>query len=168
MAWPSSLLSICPIINKRDGKLIAETAWRFRLLTLFLLYRKVIVAPQQKEVTIHRRYAWLFSRQYRLKFSEIEAVTYGHEDLLAFNSWTSSGHDGFDIFAVGLRLMGDEEWKLFNFFGEGTFTNNGPWPDWVYWDEYLFDESGTQEAESRAFVDLLSSMLNVPVVPPRP
>jgi hypothetical protein len=52
---------------------------------------------------------------------------------------------------------------LFHFYGEGTFVNNSPFPDWCYWEEYLLDMSGTQESESRTFVDLLQKMLNVPV-----
>ncbi len=58
--------------------------------------------------------------------------------------------------------------NMFNFSGEGTFANHGPWPDWIYWDEFAFDLSGSQESESRTFVDLLSKMLRVPVVPPDP
>jgi hypothetical protein len=164
----SSLLSICPNISNRDGKLTAVSSWRFLLLTLGCLYRKVTVDSQRKEILIERRYGWFFPKAYRLNFSEIEAVTYGYEDLLSFNSFATGAHDGFDIFSVGLRFKNDEEWKLFNFFGEGTFSNDSPWPDWFYLDEFLFDESGTQEKESRIFVELLSRLMSVPVVPPRP
>ncbi len=45
--------------------------------------------------------------------------------------------------------------------------NDGPWPDWLYWNDYLFDLSGTQERESKAFVELLSKMIGVSVVPAR-
>ena len=79
----------------------------------------------------------------------------------------SFAHDSFDWFTVGLRLKGDSEFRLFNFIGDGTFGNTGPFPDWLYWDEFAFDFSGSQDKESRVFVDLLSKMIGVKVVPPR-
>jgi hypothetical protein len=123
--------------------------------------------PKGQEVTIRRRYFWAFPRCRRLRFRAVEAVTYGYLDWSP-GAWLSWSHDSVDLFAVGLRLRGDEEVHLFYFFGDGTFSNDGPWPDWLYWEDYLFDMSGTQERESKAFVDLLSKMFGVSVVPPRP
>jgi hypothetical protein len=68
---------------------------------------------------------------------------------------------------VGLRLQDDKFIHLFFFFGDGTFTNDGPLPDWLYWDDYLFDFTGTQEKESRGFVELLRKMIGVHVEPSR-
>ncbi|HWY88736.1 MAG TPA: hypothetical protein VNX28_18640, partial [Gemmataceae bacterium] len=59
------------------------------------------------------------------------------------------------VFSVGLRLYGGGERHLFYFFGDGTFTNTGPWPDWIYWEDFAFDMSGTQERESKAFVEVV-------------
>jgi len=53
------------------------------------------------------------------------------------------------------------------FIGEGTFGNEGPFPDWCYWDEFALDISGSQEDESRVFADVLSKIIGVQVVPPR-
>jgi hypothetical protein len=161
------LLSVCPRLSKSKGKLVATTAWRLRILTLGWLYRKVVVDPKRRELTLYRRYFWLFPRRRRVRFERIEAVTYGYQDwaLCASLSWA---HDSLDLFSVGLRLHGGDELRLFYFYGDGTFCNDGPLPDWLYWDEYLFDMSGTQEKESRAFVDLLGKMFGVGVVPTRP
>ncbi|MHB1037535.1 MAG: hypothetical protein ACYC35_26005 [Pirellulales bacterium] len=79
----------------------------------------------------------------------------------------SFAHDGLDLFTVGLRLHDDREVPLFRFFGDGEFTNEGIYPDWCYWRDYLFDLSGAQQKESRLFVDLLSKMIGVSVEPPR-
>ena len=76
-------------------------------------------------------------------------------------------HDSVDLFSVGLRLLSGEELHLFYFYGDGTFSNDGPWPDWLYWEDYVYDMSGTQERESRAYVDLLAKMIGVPVIPGR-
>jgi hypothetical protein len=160
------LLSICPRISKTQRGLVASTAWRVRVLTLGWLYRRVTVDPKRKEVTIQRRYFWVFPRQRRIPFKAIAAISYGYQDWAPGASWTWA-HDSVDLFSVGLRLHGGDELHLFYFYGDGTFTNDGPLPDWVYWDAYAFDLSGTQEKESRVFVDLLSKLIGVSVVPAR-
>ncbi|MFN0052149.1 MAG: hypothetical protein ACKV0T_08155 [Planctomycetales bacterium] len=166
MAFVSRLFSVCPRVTKSEGKLVAETAWRVRVGSLGALYRKVVVDPGRKVVTIDRRYGWAFARRSRLRFESIEAITYGYEDWGYGAGW-SVAHDSVDLFSVGLRLFDGEERRLFYFFGDGTFSNTGPWPDWLFWDEYLLNISGSQERESRGFVDLLGKMIGVPVVPPR-
>src|SRR5262245_61741907 len=125
----------------------------------------MIVDPKQKAVIIRRRFAWFFQRGRRISFRSIEAVTYGYRDMASPGLWANNS---VDLFSVGLRLRGGKEIHLFHFYGDGTFTNDGPWPDWLYWQQYVLDFSGTQERESRAFVELLSKMIGVPVVPPRP
>jgi hypothetical protein len=153
-------------VTKTAGKLIARTAWRLRILSLGWLYRKVTVDPRRKELTVRRRYFWVFSRCRRIRFEAIDAITYGYQDWAA-SATVYPAHDSVDLFSVGVRLRGGEEVHLFYFYGDGTFTNDGPWPDWLYWDDYLFDLSGTQHRESYAFVELLSKMIGVSVVPPR-
>jgi hypothetical protein len=160
------LFSVCPRVRKCGGKLVAVTAWRLRILTLGCLYRKVTVDPKRGELVIYRRYFWLFARRRRVRFGAVEAVTYGYQDWAVGASW-SWAHDSVDLFSVGLRLHGGDELRLFYFYGDGTFRNDGPLPDWLYWDDYLFDVSGTQERESRAFVELLSRMIGTSVVPAR-
>ena len=76
-------------------------------------------------------------------------------------------HDSFDQFSVGLRLYNGEDVHLFHFLGDGTFTNNSPFPDWMCWDDYLFDMSGAQEGQSRALVELLCKMVTVKVLADR-
>ena len=52
------------------------------------------------------------------------------------------------------------------FFGEGAFVNNPDWPQWMYQDEYVFDNEGSQQSDSTAFVDLLQKMPGVSVERP--
>src|SRR5438477_5256425 len=133
----SSLFSVCPRVSKSRGRLVARTAWQLLLVTLGCLYREVVIDLKRSEVILRRRYLWLFSRRRRIRFGAIEAVTYGYQDW-GISSW-SWAHDSTDIYVVGLRLHGDEEVRLFHFVGDGTFTNEGPLPDWMYWEEYLYD-----------------------------
>ena len=162
MASSSRLFSICPRVAKRGSQLVACTAWRLRVLSLGWLYREVRIDPGKQEIEIYRRYLWVFPRRRRVRFGAIAAITYGYEDFGSSLSWA---HDSVDLYSVGLRLHDDEELHLFYFFGDGEFSNNGPLPDWLYWDEFLFDSSGTQERESRTFAELLSKMIDVSIVP---
>ena len=134
-------------------------------MTLGGLYRTVIVDPRKQEVVVFRRYFWAFRRLRRIRFAAVEAITYGYKDL-ASSSFLTSPHDSSDLFSVGLRLHNGEEVHLFDFYGDGTFTSDGLLPGWLHGDECLFDWTGTQVRESRAYVELLCKMLAVTVVPP--
>lgn len=160
------LLALCPRICKRDECIFVSTAWRASVLSLGTVFRQVVINPRTRKLIITSRYLWLISRSREIPFSAIRAVTYGHEDM-SLGSVFSFAHDSFDWFTVGLRLNDDSELRLFNFIGDGTFVNTGPFPDWLYWDEFAFDFSGSQDKESRVFVDLLCKMIGVRVVPPR-
>jgi hypothetical protein len=106
------------------------------------------------------------TRLREVRFESIEAVAYAYTDM-AMGAPLVWADDSGDLFSVGLRLYGGDEVHLFYFVGDGTFSNDGPLPNWLYWDDYLFDRSGTQERESRGFVDLLSKLIGVSVVPGR-
>lgn len=160
------LFALCPRLTKNEERLIASTAWRMRIGLLDAVYRRVIVEPSARKLTIAGRYLWLIHRKREIPFNKIQAVTYGYDDM-AMGSSFSYSHDSSDWFTVGLRLVDDSEMHLFYFIGEGTFNNNGPLPDWMYWSDFAFDVSGSQEQESRVFVDLLSKIIGVKVVPPR-
>jgi hypothetical protein len=161
----SSSLSVCPRIRKDRGRLIASTSWRVSLMTLGAVHRRVIVDPQKEAVFIRDRYAWVVPRRRRIPFGSIAAVTYGYQDLAG---WPGAlGHKSSDWFSVGLWLHNRNAVRLFSFSGEGTFTNDGPFPDWCYWDQWVLDFSGTQESESRVFAEVLGKMIGVPIEPPK-
>jgi hypothetical protein len=165
MSLVSSLFSLGPRIRKSDGTLVAATGWRFGLLSLGTMLRRVVVDARSQTVEIHTRYAWLFARTRTIRFSNIRAVTYGYGD------WSPDGlfafaHDAVDVYTTGLRLYNDREVGLFHFVGNGAFVNDGPFPDWCYWPDFALDIMGTQGQESRLFVDLLSAILGVEVRPP--
>ncbi len=161
------LLSVCPRLQKESGCIVATTSWRVCLLLLGMLYRRVVVDPKKRRVTIESRYLWFIKRRRSIPFSKVTAVTYGYEDLNPNSVLAYSAYNSCDLFTVGLQLNGYTQLHLFNFLGDGTFTNSGPLPDWVYWPDRVFDVSGSQERESRVFVDVLSKLIGVTVVPPR-
>jgi hypothetical protein len=165
MALISRLFSIGPRIRDDGDRLIATTAWRYRLLTLGASDREVIIDPTRAVVVIRRRSLWVFRRRTVIPFSSVKGVTYGY-DPWSPDSWWSWTYDGFDIDSVGLSLHDGGDVHLFNFFGEGAFANDGPLPDWMYWGDSALDCVGTQDAESRAYAERLSRAIGVRVAPP--
>lgn len=158
-----SFLSITPRITKRDGKLVASTSLLGLLVSLTLLYREILIDPEEKSLTIRRRILWFVKTRRRVRFSNVAVISYEYEDWNPVSSMGFAG-DSVDCFSVKLGLHDGSTLHLFRFFGEGTFANrDGLFPDWAYWDEYLFDVSGSQEEESKAYVDLLQHLLDVPL-----
>jgi hypothetical protein len=164
MATALPFLSICPRIHKEGGQLIASTAWFLRILSLGLGLRKVIVDPHKKVVLITGRWFWFFTTRRKVPFRFIQSITYRYSDVNP-EAWWTWAHDSTDVFSAGLKLVDGERIHLFRFYGDGTFTNTGPLPDWVYWDNYLFDLSGEQEKRSRVYVELLAQMIGVSIEP---
>jgi hypothetical protein len=165
MALISRIFSICPRIREDGDRLIATTAWRYRLLTLGASYRQVVIDPMQKVVRIRRRFLWIFRRSTVVPFSSVKKVTYGYDSWSSGAGWSWT-YDGFEIYSVGLGLHDGKDIHLFNFLGEGSFTNEGPFPDWMYWGNFASDCVGTQDAESRAFAEMLSRAIGVSIAPP--
>ena len=75
MPLVSGLLSIGPRICKDDGKLIATTGWRFGLLTLGTMLRRVEVDVAPQTVRIHSRYLWLFKNAAEQSASAISRLS---------------------------------------------------------------------------------------------
>ena len=159
-------LSICPNIRRQGDSVIVSSAWMAKILMLGSAGRRLTIDAEREMLTIKSRSFWLVVRTREISFNQVAAVTYGYQDMSP-DAWLSHAHDSFDWFQVGIRLKGGKEIKLFNFLGEGTFANNGPLPDWLYWGEKVFDRAGVQQKESRFLVDLMANLVNVEVVPPR-
>lgn len=157
-------ISFCPRIKADAHRLIATTSWWGRVVTLGLSFRSVVVDRQTETVCLEQCTGWFFRRRQVFPFVQIGAVTYGYEDLSPFAGYAET-HNAVDRFVVGLRIHGAEEVRLFDFVGDGTFTNGGPLPDWWYWDEILMDFVGSQERESKLYVQLISKLIGVPITP---
>ena len=159
----TSFLSITPRISKRDGKLVASTSLVGLFVPLTLLYREIVVDPKEKTIAIRRRILWFFKTRTQVRFSDVAVISYDYEDWNLISGMGFAG-DSLDCFSVNLGLHDGNNLHLFRFFGAGTFANrDGLFPDWAYWDDYLFDVSGSQEKKSRAYVNLLQHLLDVPL-----
>ena len=104
-----------------------------------------------------------------MPFNAIKSVTYTYGDLDPSQHWAWA-HQTNDLFTVGLWLHSGEEVPLFRFYGSGDFQNEGPFPDWWYWDEKIEAQlsMGNQEGESRAYASILSAMIGVEIDNPLP
>ena len=158
------MLSFGGSVTKQDGRLVVRSGFVGAALTLGAFRMTASFDPGDRTVRITRRRFWA-ARRRRIGFDMVEALTYGYENV-ALLPGLSYGHRAIDLFAVGLRLLDREEIALASFAGPGAFVNDGPLPDWMFWDEFAFDHVGNQESRARAVVDVMSAMIGVPVVPP--
>ena len=142
------------------------TGWKVWLLSLGLVNRRVVVDPEDRVIRVFDHVLWVFPRTRRYRFDQIRAISYGYSDVVAFGGFNLV-RDSYDLFTVGLKLHDESDpyRHLFRFWGDGTFVNDGPTPNWWYWQEYLWDAEGTQESESRHFVDLLFRMTKTTIEP---
>jgi hypothetical protein len=154
------MITLCPRITADDHCLKAKTSLVSVLLTFGLRYRSVVVNRTSRNVVIHTKTAWFWNRTETHPFDQIAAVTYEYDEFSLLNR-----HDPIDRFIIGLRPKVGQEFRLFDFIGDGGFTNGGPLPDWWYWEDIVFDYTGSQEPESRAFAQLLSKLLGVKIEP---
>jgi hypothetical protein len=157
------LLSITPRIVGDADVLTATTSRLAQLLMLLARFRRVRVDAASRTVTIEDRMWWCWRKARVILFDQVAAVSYGYEEWLPLSGF--SARDPIDRFVVGLKLKGGEEVGLFWFVGDGTFTNDGVFPDLVYWKEIALDMSGTQEQESRVFAKVLRKMVGAPLEP---
>ena len=161
------LLASGPRIDRRGNELILKSRVMPQILCLGFGSRRVVLNSAQKVLHLEKRSFWLFHSSRRVEFEWVAEVVYGYKDITLDPCASFDAHREEDLFTVGLRLKNGQDVTLFRFAGGGDFVNNGIWPDWMYWDRYRFDMSGTQDRESRHFVDLLSQMIGVAVVPVR-
>ncbi len=168
MAFYTSLLSLSPRIRRDGDSLVVTTGLVSMALTLGTWRRRLEIKPLERSLCLEDAICYFWHKRRTLRFDQVQAVTYGYVDEAAAANWLSWGHDTVDNFRVGLRLKDDQEIHFFAFYGAGAFQHDGVFPDWWFWDEYLFDAVGTQETTSRRFVDLLCRLFDVAVIPPRP
>ena len=159
------LLAVCPRISKEDATIISTTALRVRLLLLWSYYRQVRIDPVGRTISISVCYLWFCRSQRQIPFHDVEAVTYGYEDI-AYHSAYEPVHETNDCFTVGLRLKDDTEVVLHDFAGDGTLVNHTFLPNWFF-RPFGFDLEGSQENESRDYVEIVSCLVQVSTIPHR-
>jgi hypothetical protein len=108
-------------------------------------------------------------RRRYIPFDAVQEVTYDYGDVSA-STYVSFSHQQDDLFTVGLKLKDGEHLALFRFYGAGDFSNDGPFPDWFYWEDRLEARITMQncEGESRAYAYSIAAVIGVEVGPTEP
>ena len=167
LLYRSRFLAICPIVEDKNNQLIASTSYAGLLLSLTLIYRRVIVDSDRKVVVIQQRLLWFFKRTKTIRFEHIQAIEYEYEDWGPFTNLGLTG-DSKDCYTVKLRLVDDSKVHLFNFLGEGGLELGVINPLFAfrwYLAKVLLGLCGSQENASRKFVDRLEKLIGVRVAP---
>ena len=66
-------------IGERNGSLTSGTPWLYRLLTLFLYVRQVVIDSRSQRVSLKTRYLWFFKSERILAFDRIKRRDYSCE-----------------------------------------------------------------------------------------
>ncbi len=157
MAVALSFLSTGPNIAKIDSKLVANTSLFFTAITLGSCIKSFEADPQARMITYSIRFLWLFKRTWRIPFDDVHEFHYRYSNLMPLSS--ISAEDSIDSYSVVIETKDHDEIILFRWIGQGEFENNTYLPDWMYWEERMFDLTGTQKSESLGFFELLKAMV---------
>ena len=162
-----SILSIGPRITRTCERLEARESLWIRILLCGAYLRTARVDRPTKTISIQRRVGWFFNSSRKIAMGDVKAITYDYRDLARpiGADIVGTAHDSSDCFTVGLLLRDGSTIDLFEFVGEGDFRNETHMPDWAFIHLYLFNLSESQERQSRAFVDHLTELLDVPTMP---
>lgn len=158
------LFNVQPSVRTEGHKLLIESGWKSHLLSLGASSSRTAVDTKTRLIRIQTRRFWFANAVRVIRFEWVDAVEYGY-------SGYSAGlvTEDQDIFTVALRLkQRGESVPVCRFVGSGDFANNTPLPDWLFLDRQLEARlsAGDQESSSLRLVDILSSVIGVPIVNP--
>ncbi|MDA3798129.1 MAG: hypothetical protein PF692_03505 [Kiritimatiellae bacterium] len=138
-----------------------------RLMTLGLNLYKVEISSAEQNISIHKRYAYIFSSKTEIPFSDIDYVDYSFESI---TTDIGSAYRGFETtdqserFAVYVVTHDNHKHLIASFIGEGAACTG--MSGVLFSDDSLIDLSGTQEEESRKFAKYLAQFLGVKIGQP--
>jgi hypothetical protein len=163
----SRFLAICPKVTYASDKMIARTSIVACILSLGLIYRYLVVDARRKEIAIYRRIFWFHRTNSLIPFEDIQEIHYGYEDWGPFSSMGLTGGSK-DCFSVKLHLLDQSTVHLFYFMGEGDLNvelfNPLASLRW-FLAKVLLGYSGSQDEESRRFIEQLQKLVGVRVSP---
>jgi len=166
--FKSNLLSLKPHVYNKDGVLVIETCFIFRLLSLFTYYRRVEMSAQNRTISILRKVFPCFPSTIELNFDDIYYLDYSFDSIVSdfsTNQWSFGEHtDQAERFSVNVITHDNQKHLIGSFMGDGSICTG--MRGIMISDDSIIDFSGTQEEESRKFVKILSKILQVPIGQP--
>jgi len=160
----SRLLSMAPKVIVTDSEVSIRDNLLGRILRCFFSSRNVLVASPAKQVTIKERRWWLFTTTYVLDFSEIDYLDYDAAEYttsIGFNFRSFQSQDSLERFTVALVTKDEGYYELCNYVGEGSVENG--WYGVIMGGDNMLDLAGTQQQDSRNFVNLLCDRIGIQI-----
>ncbi len=158
------LFAFSPDVYSDKGLLVARTGWKANVFSIGFAGRSVTLDRNREMIRLRKRWFWFVVTTRYISFASVKEVLYGYTDVDPFQSF-SWAHLQDDLFSVGVKLRTGEEIRLFRFYGQGDFSNDGPFPDWFFWDEILESKltKGSQEGHALIYAEVVSVLVGVPI-----
>lgn len=156
------VLSPRPKISRKGPMLVIQTCWRTSLFTLGARKRRVELDAGRRIVRIHDRRWWVAVSGQVIPFDRIEEVVFACRNAND-TSWTAGAGEDY---ILGLKVPPQRHTLiLFNLQGDGSFVNDGPWPDWMYAEEIAAGAlvPNSRDDEARNVADVLARMTGRPL-----
>lgn len=159
-----SFLSNRPSVKISAGKLVVRTGFPQELITAFLDVKRLTVIPRKRQVFYTRRLFYFKRINMSASFDEISRIDYGFSSTGTDWGWSNSimgRQDQLESFGISLIMKDGRRFPVCAFQGEGAVCTG--WIGVLAGDDSIVDFSGTQEVDSRAFANMLSRILGVPL-----
>lgn len=157
MPITTRFLSTGPRLRVRDHVLLARTSVSFLVCTLGLCFKSLEADPARRRITFRMRFLWLFWWTWEISFDDIAEIHYRYTNLVPFGDYIAA--DSIDCYAVVIERRDRSEVLMFRWIGQGLFANNSGLPEFLYWEDLIFDMQGTQKQESLVFFEALKAMI---------
>lgn len=128
-------LTIKPVITLNQDNILAQSSKIYLFLTSFLCNKNLKIDKTNSTLTLSVRKCWILNCVKKIRFNEINKIKYDY-----ISHWRDRHGEKTEEFVVSLILRNNEEVKLFSFIGN--------------------ESSGSQEASSREFVELISAFMD--------
>ena len=133
------------------------------MLTLFTNLRRAEIDPRRRKIRLRRRFLYVFTHSEEIDFGGVSYVDYSYGAIVPAWGWITlylseaAIVDVLEEFTVAVVTRDGQRHPICVFRGETAACAALPAEDGL---PHL---SGTQEPESRQFVDELSTVLGVPI-----
>lgn len=147
--------------------MIIKTGFLGGLFTLFLRRVTTEIRPAQQQIIQRSRLGYFFVSQRILEFDDVHYLDYGFGSLGTDWGWSADGlgrQDQVETFHIDIMTRDNDRLRVCAFRGEGAVMTG--WEGLLLGNDDVVDFSGTQEEESRQFVNALAKILDVPLGKP--
>ena len=165
----SCYFTLRPSIRETKSSIIIKTGFLTKLYTLFFYTQKIEIIPSIRKIKISKTFAWVFPVYNQLDFDDVWYIEYAFKSSGTDWGYTSSGYknlDEMEKFSILLVTKNEKKHFVCSFSGEGAVSTG--WSGILIGHDDIIDYEGTQENESKQFVEYLCKILDVTLGKPIP